>query len=499
MPGNERLCLKKLLWIFAALFQCVIWTAPLSAATPGWAGVPQSLKEHSGFQHKGDFLYATGTAEASISIRGDKTHEIAEKKSLLRSLQLIHMGVACQDLLESLNIEDRQQFLRLFSPLVPAVRIQGVQVIRQWEDGQTHFTSVAVPLTAIDEIPWNFYDLNTAISRYLESEKVSVEGLTFCLRRVPRYSHLNRVIRQRIGKLYQQKGLNVLAKCFIKDQVAEMTISTLELLSLQNRLAQSALLTAKAEKMAEKSRWDDALRQLSQALDLTPTYSPAYLVLADYFLEQDNNPAFAFYAAEKALRDGTRLQSALKRIITCLKALNSPEAEVFEFLLSQCQLENKSFYFSSWKSELERFPDTSVPYLVMLSLGRAVEGESKAPNDEFIQASNLFGQAKSDDDIRQVLALLFKASEKRPLSAETFNLIGASYRHLCQFFVAFPFFWQALRMEPEYDYALTNLGICSERLGFMKSARFYFEHEAVKNSPSRWVQESYAKFHSANK
>lgn len=497
MPGKERLCLKRLLWIFAALFQCVIWTAPLSATEPGWGDVPQSLKEHSGFQHEGDFLYATGAAEASNSVRRDKTHEIAEKKSMLRSLQLVHLGAACQDLLESLNIDDRQQFISLFSPLAPAVRIQGVQVIRQWEEDRTQFTSVAVPLTAIEEIPCNFNELNTAISRYVESKPVSVEGLSYCLRQVPRYSHLNRDIRQRIGKLYQQKGLNVLAKCFVEGQVVEMTISTIELLALQNRLAHAAILTAKAEKMAEKSRWDDALGQLSQALELIPTYSPAYLLLADYFLAQ-KKPSFALCAAEKALRDGIHLKNAISKIVICLQQLNSPEVEIFSYLLSGDRQADKGNDILNLPDTSEKiFPglaNPSVPYLVMLSLGQAVEGRSKPPAEEYASAVRLFNKAKDDNDITKVLELLFQACEKQPASAKTYNLIGACYRHLDQPEMALPFLWQALKLQPEYDYALTNLGLCSQSLGIPDSARFYFEHDAVKKSTSNWVKESYAKF-----
>jgi hypothetical protein len=65
--------------------------------------------------------------------------------------------------------------------------------------------------------------------------------------------------------------------------------------------------------------------------------------------------------------------------------------------------------------------------------------------------------------------------------------------------MALPFLWQALTLEPEYDYALTNLGLCCQDLGLMRSARFYFEQEVVKNSPSSWVQGCYARFHETNK
>ena len=65
--------------------------------------------------------------------------------------------------------------------------------------------------------------------------------------------------------------------------------------------------------------------------------------------------------------------------------------------------------------------------------------------------------------------------------------------------VALPFLWQAPRLEREYDYVLTNLGLCCQSLGLMKSARFYFEQDPVRNSPIPWVEENYAKSYEARK
>ena len=148
----------------------------------------------------------------------------------------------------------------------------------------------------------------------------------------------------------------------------------------------------------------------------------------------------------------------------------------------------------TWKKNLPNLENRPVPYLVMLSLGHAVEGRSEPPPEEYATAVRLFNQAKDENDVANVLKLLFQACEKQPASAKTYNLIGACYRHLDQPEMALPFLWQALKLKPEYDYALTNLGLCSQSLGIPDSARFYFEHEAVKKSSSNWVKESYAKF-----
>ena len=143
---------------------------------------------------------------------------------------------------------------------------------------------------------------------------------------------------------------------------------------------------------------------------------------------------------------------------------------------------------------MKRLGDKPIPNLVAASLGRAVEGNPKSPNDKFGQAVEIFNRAKTDEDVSHVLDLLLSACDNQPASAKTYNLIGACYRHLGKYEMALPFLWQALTLEPEYDFALTNLALCCRSLGLEESARFYFEHDAVKNSKNKWVQESYAEF-----
>jgi tetratricopeptide (TPR) repeat protein len=395
--------------------------------------------------------------------------------------------------LAGLKPEEQQQFYSLFAAMASTAHVEGLTVIRQWENRGRYFTTVAVPLAALENIPCEFQDLSSAISSYVDSDHVSRDGLAFCLRHVPRYSYTNIKIREKIGRLYQDRGLNVLAAPFLPDQLQDWGNSPLGALAFQHRLTQTAQLTDHAKQFTGQGKWDEALKTVARALDLVPTYSRAYLLLADYFLQQ-GKPEFALCVAEKAVRDGTSFRDALKKIISCLEELNSTEAEVFRYLLGQSNHDRT--YSQDWEAEIGQLAEANalISSLVIESAGQAVEGPFGPPSAEFNQAVALFQQSKNDDDILRSLALLISACEKQPFSAKTYNLIGVCYRHLGKPAVAFPFLWQALKLRPEYDFALTNLGLCCQSLGLMEAARYYFKYDAVKNSTNAWVQESYAKF-----
>jgi len=491
---NSKKKIPNIITILVFIILCSVLVAPAFAKEPKWRDVPKLLKQEDGTQIQGKYLYATGMAQTADGVRSDKAHEVAQKKSLLRAMQMVRMASSCKELLDSLDREKRRQFIRLFAPLAPPTHLEGVTVIRQREKNAAHFTTVAIPLEAVKDLPCEFPDLLSAVSRYANFDHISITGLAFCLGHTPRYSHLNRSLLELTGQLYQKRGSIVLARCFLRNQDTNVGNSPLKTLSLQNRLARAMELTLQAEQLSEQRKWKEALEHISRALDLAPGFSRSYLPLADFFLEEQKNPVFSLCAAQKALRDGTCFKAALKRVILCLEELDSPEKEVFQFLLSQCQQDGSNPFPDSWKADLELLDDTNVPYLVMLSLGQAVEGPSQPPGPKFGRTAKLFNQAKNDDDVIKVLSLLLQACEKQPASAETHNLIGACYRHLGQPVMALPFLWQALTLEPEYDYALANLGLCCQKLGLMKSAGFYFEQQAVKNSPSNWVQGCYTKF-----
>lgn len=486
-----------ILWII------VLAGIPSSAMESLWQEVPEHLKSQEGVIWKERYVFATARVRAE-NIRKDKAHELARKKSLLKALRLVHISFSCRAIIDELNPREQEVFVREFSILAPDIRLQGLTVVRQWEKDFFYYATVAVPANAGVSTTCQFSDLTTIISHYVENNRVSLEGLAFCLRHVHRYTNLNRNIREKIGKLYQRRGIQVLAQCFIYHQNSSTHFTPFFDISLQNRLARSAELTEKATFFATNGQWYPALDLIDKALNLTPSFSRAYLVLADYFIQKEKKPEFAVHAVRKAFRDGVHFKKALPRLIECLNALNSQEVEVFQYLLSKCP-ENSdkkpalNNWPVSWRENLEILENTRVPYLVLASAGNVVEGESQQPGPLFDQAVESFRKSESDDDLIRSLTLLFEACEKQPAAPEIYNLIGACYRHLGRPVVAFPFFWQALSLDPEYDYALTNLGICCRKLGLMKSAGYYFEQDAVKSSKNSWVREEYAKYRTSTK
>lgn len=498
MPGKIPRYLTQIAFIIFAIWVGALLSAPALASDPGWENVPQHLKNQQGVQQAGEYFYVTAMVQAKNSVRPDKTHEVARKKSLLRALQILYIESICSDLLTSIGLKEQDQFVHLLTSMAPGIHVQGLTVIRQWEKGQKHFTAIAVPLTAIKDIPCKFPDLSSVISHYIELDQVAIESLAFCLRNASRYSSLNKAVRKRIGRFYHEKGQKALSLCFIQDQSVETKLTTLQQLSLQNSIYHATQLTSQAEGFAAKGQWNKVLDLTSQALDLALTHARAYLLLSDYLQHELKKPGFALCAVEKAMRDGTLFYEGLSRVVSILREMNSQEAEIFHFLLSQCKTEKNGCDYKwpmIWKDEIKKLTDTQIPYLIPLSLGMAVQGNSGQPGAEFRQALALFEQAGNDADVGQALELLIQECEKQSASAITYNLIGACYRNLGKPSFALPFFWQALTLKPEYDYALTNLGLCCQSLGVMKSASYYFDQKAVKASHNNWVQESYDRFY----
>lgn len=509
MPGrNEIIKIKSItLVIVVFLLAGVMGTPAMAGGVPSWKDVPDYLRQGPGAQQKGEYFYATGMARPTVGVRPDITSEYAGKKSFLRAMQMLYMGASCGDILNRLSEKDRFLFFLIFAPFVESAesveseRIEGISVIRQWEKDHDHFTTVAVPVTAVQGLSCAFSDLPAAISRYLKLDKPSLKGLAFCLRHVPRYSKLYFAVRNRIGQWFIENGHKELALCFMPGPDTVVSGSPVGTLVFQNRMYRSLQLAKKAEDQAGKGLWAESIADASWALKLTPACGPAFLVIADYFLVEYEEPILALCAVEKAMRDGTCFSNALERKAAILKTLGSPEAEAFEYLLSQCKSFPDWEYVlwsdalpETWGSELMRFGDKPVVNLVIASLGQAVESDSELPAEEFGRAAALFNEAKTDDDVSRVIDLLLAVCEKHPASAKVYNLIGACYRHLGKYEMALPFLWQALTIESEYDYALTNLGLCCQSLKLKKAARFYFEHEAVRNSSNRWVKESYVDF-----
>ena len=267
----------------------------------------------------------------------------------------------------------------------------------------------------------------------------------------------------------------------------------MDLLAVPYYRARADIPLKSAELHAKTGNWQEAFEEVRHALEFAPNYGRAHFVLADYFLTERLEPALALAAAEKALRDGTNPQEGLKLQVECLEKMNSPEAEVWQYLLADSK-KGEFGYPPEWERELELLVNLKIASMVIASSGQAVEGEDSPPDPEFKKAVDLYGKVKNDDDLQKVIAHLISAAKKEPRSARTWNLIGACYRNLNQPLMALPFLWQALKLKPEYDFALTNLGLCCQSLGLWKSAQYYFEYDVVKNSTNAWVQNSYAKF-----
>jgi len=482
--------------ILPALAALILWAGICPAlSSPSWEDVPPPLRKGPGAQRAAGYLFATGVCKVKvIGGRKDKAHELAEKKSLARAMQEICIASSCARLTQGLTPRDRQRLVQILSPVFPDLRVRGLTVIRQWRDRDLHLTTVAVPVAEIRDLPCPFKDLSDAISRYLGSNQNDVEGLSFCLGHTERYSKKEREIRRRIARLYNSGGMDLLARPFKTEPVSAIRFTSLDRLAVRYRFSQAKRLSKKAEGLAAQGNWKDALAAANKAVKFDPDHPGVFLVLGDYFLKGRKEPALALAAYEKALRTGTVFNRPVEGIVECLYQMKSEEAEVWEYVLSKGVKGDMAGYPSEWQEEMQVLSGAQVSSLVIASLGQVVEGESGPPDQAFRQAVELFGQAKSDDDLLRVLAILISAAEKAPSSAQTWNLIGACYRNLDRPFMALPFLWQAVKLRPGYDLALTNLGLCCQSLGLMKSAGYYFRQEAVRKSNNSWVRESYARF-----
>lgn len=142
--------------LMAILFSLLcLLAAPAMADEPRWRDVPSHLKNADGVELQGDFVFATGMALAANNVRPGKVAEVARKKSFFRALQGLRLAVSCPELIS------------LASP----VHLERVTVIRQWESARIHFTTVAAPLSALEDLACEFPNLSTAISRfYFEQE-----------------------------------------------------------------------------------------------------------------------------------------------------------------------------------------------------------------------------------------------------------------------------------------------------------------------------------------
>lgn len=495
---------KKRFGISWGLITCCMMTLTImsvAGAAPRWADTPKPLKENAGLQVKGNMVYATGMAMAEKNRRQDKAFEVARKRSLLRAIQMINLFAGCSK--EALNLTENeyQTFLLLFAPTVSKSHISGLQVLRQWESGRVCYTAVVVPIDALSGRACLFGNLNQAIQTYLSSSALSIEGLAFCVGHTPRYTALYIEILGRTGQWFRDNGIEEIAGCFDGRFPQKTVPSAIADIAAENNIQRASRIVDHARYLGQKGQWADSMANISIALQLVPTFGPAYLVVADYLSQANKGSKLVLPPIKAALRTGTVHKEALTRLVKTMDAATHPEAQIFRYLLERSKPIDKEDYYiwadsvpDSWRYEFKRFKDDPLLNLVVVSLGNALGGVSKPPAPEFNKAVELFQQSKSNKDIERVIDLLLAACRKEPASAETYNLLGACYRHQEKYELALPFFWQALNLKPEFDLALVNIGLCCQALKANQSAKFYFEHQAVMNSSNGWVRSIYEKF-----
>lgn len=465
----------------ALLLVIPLCSKSVCAAGPHWEAVPEVLKHSPGVQTKGGRIYATGQATVP-HIREDKAYELAREKSFNRSAQWIRFGGSCSSLFQSLPEKDRPGFYDVFVFHMPAVHVKHLETLRQWEDQDEILTSVAAPVQDISVVECPFADIKEVLYQYAEQPQVSLTGLRFCLRHSCRYTTLASNIQSKAAQYFRDNGLFALAGCFSTDNTWKASYSPL---IMQHQINLAASYSKKARKFTSKGNWKKALAAAENALAILPSHSPSYLILGKYLLHEKDQPEFALAASQKALRDGACFKEALKLNIACLNRLNSQEAQIFQYLL-------KKIGTMEYPAQLDIRPGSqkgvTAADVVINSAGCAFEGPDKKADPLFDQAVNLFQKAESDADVQNVLSLLVEAVNRQPVSAKTHNLLGACLRHLEQPLLAVPFLWQAARLKPGYDLALTNLGICCSILKQRKSASYYFNHPAVVESKNKWVR-----------
>lgn len=480
IPQNTRITTFITFLFLLALFPDA-WASP-----PGWNDVPKHLKNKGGVEQQDQWIFATGVAYIN-DIRPDKAHELARKKSMHHALQLLHVSLSCGELIKGLSENDIRTAYYTLSHIVSPISPQKISVIRQWEINNTSYTAVVVPKTSLSNIQCPFVNFSDAAAKLINQDDLSLEALALCLRQVPRHSIIARNIQKKMTENHRYKP-NILYH--LQPVNREVTLPQI---TFQMRLDLAEQETKKAKRLIKKKDFDSALNSLDFILTEVPSYTPALTLVSEYFSEA-NWPALALCAAENAQQGGTHFQETLNLKIKCLTALKSPEAKIYHFILSQAIKSSLSGYPAKFSPLLYSDIDLDFHYLILNSMGNAVMGQSQRPGMSHSLAIKLFNEATTDDDIQKTLTMLFKACQEKPYAAETYNLVGACYRLLDKPLHALPFLWAALAIQPGYDMALTNLGLCCQKLGVLKSAAFYFNHPAVQNSENAWIKDSYEQF-----
>ncbi|WP_161939974.1 tetratricopeptide repeat protein [Dissulfuribacter thermophilus] len=459
-----------------------------SSSSPGWNSAPSRLKQAPGVVEQDGWIYATALETVSPgSYRQDKANEIAMKKALASAIRMAGMAAVCGQLTASLEQDQIQDFFLLLAPALPPLRLERMTVLRQWEIGYGQYAMCAVPLSSAAGVVCPFPDLPSAISAYLQSNALSLDGLSFSLGLTPRHSRLASSIRARMGELLAGTGLKCSVTCPSGGRRGSGYGGEIFKLALiQQRRIQAESMVMQARKAGEKGRWTQALDLASRAISVYPACSSAYLLIAEHFMKEGRYP-MAVPFLERALAVPGQDQKALKLLVSCLEGCNSPEAELYRLILSRTG--RRRSVPDQWSKEATRLSDmgAQVSRLVLLSAGNALEGPAVQADQDFKKAITAYSQATGDEDVALVLDKLLVSRDRYPYCAEAYNLIGACYRNLGRPFLAIPFLLQALRLRPGYDMALVNLGICCKELGLKGATRYYFSHPEVAGSANKWV------------
>jgi len=473
MPLLKNLSLGGIMLPFRILYNCVLLTITMvllvtgqGMAAPAWQDVPQELLLQPDSWRNEQFIYVSGAAQiTALAGRHGKAQELARKKSLSRALTVLRLSVSCQPLIEQLPANARQQFSTIFAPLTPELRVEGLTVLRQWQQGDEMFTLASVPLAKLPESSCPYPNLEQALAAYSQFEKASTEGLAFCLGHTAPYGKLNKDLEARLST-----------------HLFGAPPAVAQLLR-QNRFQQASKLANKSAKLLATEP-AAALELIKKALTLAPFHAQANLQLARFYRINSKQPGLARLAARRGMADGTALPAGLEEMLQILQATKSTEAEVWEYVKQQTGTTSLP---EEWQAEAELLQQASTIALVIRSSGQAIFGNNQPPAPPFHKAVSLYQQSSNNDDLLKVLALLIESAQQQPLAAETWNLIGTCYRNLDRPFMALPFLWQALNLRAGYDLALTNLALCLQKLELQESSAYYLQHKAVQTSDNPWI------------
>ena len=156
-----------------------------------------------------------------------------------------------------------------------------------------------------------------------------------------------------------------------------------------------------------------------------------------------------------------------------------------EFVTS-APLKDKPEYYSFWSRTLS---DTETVYESMLQFCSQKRPDVKIDTDEatfsqvieaFPGAVSPFGirrpindslyrkaaMAYAESDFERAADLLRQSIDSEGISAETLNLIGASYRYLRQPERAMPYLLLCLKLDPGTDFLMGNIAMCMNDMGF---------------------------------